>query len=663
MATLWVSTAGSDANDGSSYALAKATPYAAIGAAVQGDVVNIVNDGIYALGLFNDYWNVGPIDGTFNGTSWANPGLTIRGCDSAGDPAIATMRMNVGASASVGFRMLNTARYITIQGIRFDYSPGEGSSSSNRYAIWMNGAQPFRRIYDCEFDFGDIGTGNTATGTLPSAFFADGSSGVTDGTVEIARCVFRNFPLNTGFGAFSARIEYDVHHNVMIFDNDTALSPATYGSHSGAGKPRRFYNNTIVRRHYGSTTAPGGVTSIGNDVALLDVHSNLFAIECGTSVASSGMAGFVMQGYTLAAAGTPVNLGYNLHALGPSLSAFYSGWTGTGLGIASYQFNDNFNNSLSWAGTNINPNCVLATNVERQEVFNATTAAWTWVTDATYTHDLPFDMRPLLGRTTALDGGVVGAIDTAINLPPVVSNPWPGGTGLGEITAGSTLSVSATSGLATTASDPDDDPMTYVLVDDVTHGTLTLNTTDGSFEYTPDATYEGDDGFTYNVCDGTTCTTRIVDTLDRPYASLIVLPYPVVPPGDPDPVPVPYVDTAPFFRPTLEITTEFRYKSRKNRRKHHDLANYTERVLWDESLHRVINLATNTSTQVTLGGVADGEYLIVETDTDINVSINGDGNYWPVSKVVAVALTSATSLYLQNESTTNEAQVILAVSD
>jgi hypothetical protein len=197
----------------------------------------------------------------------------------------------------------------------------------------------------------------------------------------------------------------------------------------------------------------------------------------------------------------------------------------------------------------------------------------------------------------------------------------------------------------------------------VTHGTLTLNTTDGSFDYTPDATYEGDDGFTYNVCDGTTCTTRIVDSLDRPYASFIVLPFPVVPPGAPSPVPVEYLDVAPFFRPTLEVTTEFRLKTKKNRRKHHDLANYTERVLWNESMHRVINLATNTSMQVTLGGVEEAAYLIVETDNAINVSVNGDSNYWPVSGVVALALTTVTSLHIQNESTTNEAQVILAVSD
>jgi hypothetical protein len=67
--------------------------------------------------------------------------------------------------------------------------------------------------------------------------------------------------------------------------------------------------------------------------------------------------------------------------------------------------------------------------------------------------------------------------------------------------------------------------------------------------------------------------------------------------------------------------------------------------------------------QVTLGGVEEAAYLIVETDNAINVSVNGDSNYWPVSGVVALALTTVTSLHIQNESTTNEAQVILAVSD
>ena len=50
--------------------------------------------------------------------------------------------------------------------------------------------------------------------------------------------------------------------------------------------------------------------------------------------------------------------------------------------------------------------------------------------------------------------------------------------------------------------DAENDPLTAVLDTSVTHGTLTLNA-NGSFTYTPTATYNGTDSFTYHANDGT----------------------------------------------------------------------------------------------------------------------------------------------------------------
>jgi VCBS repeat-containing protein len=49
--------------------------------------------------------------------------------------------------------------------------------------------------------------------------------------------------------------------------------------------------------------------------------------------------------------------------------------------------------------------------------------------------------------------------------------------------------------------DPEGDPLTALLVSDVSNGTLTLNA-DGSFSYTPDADFTGTDSFTYKANDG-----------------------------------------------------------------------------------------------------------------------------------------------------------------
>jgi VCBS repeat-containing protein len=58
-----------------------------------------------------------------------------------------------------------------------------------------------------------------------------------------------------------------------------------------------------------------------------------------------------------------------------------------------------------------------------------------------------------------------------------------------------------TSGVLANDTDVESDPLTAVLVDDVTHGILTLNP-DGSFSYTPDLNYNGTDSFTYKANDG-----------------------------------------------------------------------------------------------------------------------------------------------------------------
>jgi len=58
-----------------------------------------------------------------------------------------------------------------------------------------------------------------------------------------------------------------------------------------------------------------------------------------------------------------------------------------------------------------------------------------------------------------------------------------------------------TAGVLTNDSDTDSDPLTAVLVANVSFGSLTLNA-DGSFDYTPNTDYNGPDSFTYKANDG-----------------------------------------------------------------------------------------------------------------------------------------------------------------
>jgi len=64
------------------------------------------------------------------------------------------------------------------------------------------------------------------------------------------------------------------------------------------------------------------------------------------------------------------------------------------------------------------------------------------------------------------------------------------------------LTVVVEDGVLANDTDIDGDDLTAILVDDVTNGTLAL-ADDGSFTYTPDENFFGEDSFTYKASDGT----------------------------------------------------------------------------------------------------------------------------------------------------------------
>ncbi|MHB8134651.1 MAG: Ig-like domain-containing protein [Anaerolineaceae bacterium] len=71
-----------------------------------------------------------------------------------------------------------------------------------------------------------------------------------------------------------------------------------------------------------------------------------------------------------------------------------------------------------------------------------------------------------------------------------------------SVQANSILDVAAINGVLNNDTDIDGDSLTAVLVNNVQHGTLVLNS-NGSFTYTPTPSYSGTDSFTYRANDGT----------------------------------------------------------------------------------------------------------------------------------------------------------------
>jgi VCBS repeat-containing protein len=125
-----------------------------------------------------------------------------------------------------------------------------------------------------------------------------------------------------------------------------------------------------------------------------------------------------------------------------------------------------------------------------------------------------------LGTSTALGGRTVSLSDTGTGT--ILDNddgaPTVGNRSL-------TLAEDTSLGATLSATDPDNDPVTFAVVTGPAHGTVNLDPQTGSFTYTPAANYNGADAFAYKANDGTldsnvgTVTITVTAVNDAPVAT------------------------------------------------------------------------------------------------------------------------------------------------
>ncbi len=123
----------------------------------------------------------------------------------------------------------------------------------------------------------------------------------------------------------------------------------------------------------------------------------------------------------------------------------------------------------------------------------AADGGFTYQPDANYHGDDSFTYKANDG-TADSDTVTVSLTVNSINDAPTASDDSYG------VIEDDTLTISANGVLGNDA-DIDADALTAVLVDDVAHGTLSLNA-NGGFTYTPAANFNGSDSFTYRASDG-----------------------------------------------------------------------------------------------------------------------------------------------------------------
>ena len=87
---------------------------------------------------------------------------------------------------------------------------------------------------------------------------------------------------------------------------------------------------------------------------------------------------------------------------------------------------------------------------------------------------------------------------------------------------------------------------------------------------------------------------------------------------------------------------------------------YTEST----SQRLVLNTSMGSPSEVDMAGVATAKTLFLQTDREILVALDADTKVWTVGEHGSVLVVgSFTHLYLQNESSTNQATVELVVTD
>lgn len=119
---------------------------------------------------------------------------------------------------------------------------------------------------------------------------------------------------------------------------------------------------------------------------------------------------------------------------------------------------------------------------------------------------------------------------------------------------------------------------------------------------------------------------------------------------------------------SLERTMRARIRLIRDDVDFYDQNFYDPDVTYTESTHQRIILATNMEnpSEVDMGGVANAVTLFLQTDRAIKVALVANTRVWEVGENGAVMIQSTTAfthLYLQNESTTNQATVELVVTD
>jgi len=656
MATYWVKTSGgNDANDGLSFANARATLASILGkmvsdAAVTGSILNVVADGTHA-------WPTAETNLTTGlGTSFSDFGYLIRGVsDSSATPAKVTIAPS-GAGTHRLFNIQAGAGYAIVRNCLFDMSSqtaDAGVYTIGRYQNAGSTSGPVR-FEGCGFIVG--GTGVTNSAGTRQLFSVITSPPPGTEVLQIEDCYVQNLSntLHNVGATLSKTVTGCVFFNNVTTSGSSVILSQTLSSGTGGTFAATF--NTIYQSIGAQVFAyPYAYNATGTNAGTVNVHSNLVYQETTSGAANVGLITDTGSG-AMPFSGT---LGNNVLLGGASVLI-------TDLGVVGWY-------GGSWdGGTDPKSTDQVAFSQAESTIFNAPGSTYAW--DALgngVTLTILKDLRPRLFQTAGLGGTVPGALpasSTDYSAAIVADNTAPD--------TGDTITVTATAlntGTAATsvlyqATIPTG--LTYVS-HVASAGTYVPGTgvwTIGSLASASPQTLAIT--CTVDAAVGTDIVVTIVFTSGDPFtdtdptnnsASMTIS---VVVDEDIDPATTPFLDVAPIFAPVLLAEINAILRTKRNRITHHEQRRDYEGRKWREYTSRRLTIAPSTTTPV-ISSIERADFLILEATDNIEVSVS-DGatdQYFPACERLALLDGDFTTLKLRNPSASASVDVLLVVVD
>jgi hypothetical protein len=396
VATIWVSSSARGAADGTSYDDAYGSISDGLGdLATKGDVLNIVADGTHDWPTSRTTVSIATAPAA--GTSYSDPSFTVRGTDTDGNAAMATIAPK-DSDGDVPRNMVyfrDYAKYCIIENLIFDATGRPTDTSEYNAVEWRDTTQGPHKTRYCAMLGGTSGTIASGNRFLTSVVNTGSSS--DQGVVEY--CYFQN----TLGNADSFGLEYKYDHCVYVNDSGAARTGILfpYGNIL-ADLPASVAQVTNCTVYDGTTGATQDifnlVPSTGVNAGTVNVYSNLVWLD------TTGAVNPFMGGGATSTSVTHVGtINANVLLGGPNVAS--GDLTAAGWYELPWDANDDdATDPDTWPSDSVGYGVAAAT------VFNDPTSTYDWEMPNGLTITILKDLRPIQYKTSGLFGDTPGAL-------------------------------------------------------------------------------------------------------------------------------------------------------------------------------------------------------------------------------------------------------------